>query len=58
MERGREWYESDTGCFVEAEVCADGDLIRYEFADKSAIVVAESCWDIEGEEKFSFASYT
>lgn len=45
-ERGRESYDED------------GDLTRYEFHDGSAIVVAESCWDIEGDEKFSFSSYT
>jgi len=31
-----------------------GSLARYEFADDSAIVLAEGGWDIEGDEPFSW----
>ncbi len=55
-ERGRAWYASDTGELTEYEACSDGDLIRYEFHDGSAIVIATAAWDIEGDTKFSWES--
>lgn len=54
-ERGRASYEGD-GCNINYAVCDDGDLVRYEFHDGSAIVIANAAWDIEGDTKFSWES--
>ena len=32
-----------------------GDPVRYEFPDRTAIVVAGDCWDFEGNDNYSFA---
>ena len=58
MAKGRTRYDDERDCEV-VEPVARGeqifDLIRYEFDDGSAIVIAGEQWDIEGDEPFSWA---
>ena len=41
---------------VSASDVHTGTIIRYEFKDGSALVVAGDAWDLEGETPFSWAS--
>ena len=41
---------------VDRDRYIDGDPIRYEFPDGSAIVEAMDAWDIEGPTRFSLKS--
>ena len=52
--RGRCWYDADGA--MTADYDPDGDMVRYEFSDGSAIVISGDAWDIEGETPFSWAS--
>ncbi len=53
-ERGRVWYNENG--VMEADYDPTGDMIRYQFADGSALVISGDAWDIEGATLFSWES--
>lgn len=53
----RIYSDDDRGCeyapgFANEHISSDP--IRFEFSDKSAVVVAGDAWDFEGKERFSW----
>jgi hypothetical protein len=58
-EKGRHVYDDDDMLTEAYESISWSesiyDVVRYEFADGSAIVIAGDAWDIEGAEPFSWA---